>query len=451
MNEQTTLRLVLTGDSMITRHAFIRQNDTTQRLRALIRDADVAFTNIESLPNDFRGDPAVECGGTHMAAPSAVIDDLVAVGFDLFACATNHSLDYSIAGLLATLEALEQRRVAFAGIGRTLTAARMPTYFESAGGVVALLSCVSSFAKGHLAADQRPDMQGRPGINPLRVETIYEVTREQREHVREIADALGVEQRRQELIHLGFAFPPDDPDIFPFLDQKFRMADAPAIRTSANEKDVAAITTWVHEARARADVVLLSLHMHDQGATKEEPPEFTPIFARRMLDEGADMVVMHGPHLLRGMEMYRGKPIFYSLGNFVAQNDLVRTLPADSYERFRVDPDKTPSEVFSSRSKNGTAGFPADKRYWQTVMPNCSIEEGKFARLEIMPITLGHGQPVHRRGRPQLAEGEEAREILTRFAALSAPFGTTMEVEHDRASVMIDACSSTNVCGDTST
>ena len=94
---------------------------------------------------------------------------------------------------------------------------------------------------------------------------------------------------------------------------------------------------------AGAAWVVVSLHAHEQGATKEAPAGFIGVFARRMIDEGADVVVGHGPHLLRGMEIYRGKPIFYSLGNFVGQNELTYKLPSDSYETFRVDPATPPA------------------------------------------------------------------------------------------------------------
>ncbi|HLI52191.1 MAG TPA: CapA family protein, partial [Thermomicrobiaceae bacterium] len=185
--------------------------------------------------------------------------------------------------------------------------------------------------------------------------------------------------------------------------------------------------------------VLLSLHAHEQADDREVPAEFIVEFAHRMLDEGASLVVMHGPHLLRGMEIYQGKPIFYSLGNFIAQNDLVYKLPSDAFERFRTDPAKTPSEVFRNRSQDGTRGFPADARYWQSVMPLCALaaETGAVERIELVPLSLGHGQPVHRRGRPRLAQGEEADAILRRFAQLSEPFGTRMTIDNGRAIIQM--------------
>lgn len=432
MSNDTSFDLVLTGDSMITRRANAGADSATERLRALIRDADLAFTNLEVLPNDFRGFPAAECGGTHLAAYSWVVDELLGMGFDVFSAATNHALDYSIEGLLATIDVLEAKGAAFAGLGRNLAEARMPVYVDHAGGSVALISCCSTFAKGQEAAEQRPDMPGRPGLNPLRYERVFEVTPSQLEALRSVAEALGIEQQRLEMIQLGFRFPPASSDIFPFLESDFRAAERPAIRTTPKARDADAIAAWVREARQRSDLVILSLHAHEQGADREVPAEFIPTFARSMIDEGADVVVGHGPHLLRGMEVYQGKPIFYSLGNFIAQNDLVHKLPADAYDRFRVDPRKTPSELFASRSQNGVKGFPADRRYWESVVPVLRYSGTTLRSIEFHPITLGHGEPVHRRGRPRLAEGAPAHAILERFAALSAPYGTAIDVRDER-------------------
>jgi len=427
--------LVLTGDSMITRGLAMGEDDDARALAAHIGDADAAFTNLEVLPNDFRGYPAQESGGTHLAAGSWVLDELATLGFNLFPAATNHALDYGVEGLLATIDVLDEKGVVWAGLGRNLAEARMPAYLDTDRASVALIAASSSFARGQQASEQRPDMPGRPGLNPLRSTTVYEVTEPQLAALREIAGALGVEQRRQERIALGFGHPPADPSVFPFFDTSFRAAAEPRIRTEPHAGDMAAIAQWVREARGRADLVVMSLHAHDQGATKEDPADFIPVFARAMIDAGADLVVGHGPHLLRGMELYQGRPIFYSLGNFVAQNDLVHKFPSDAYERFRVDPSLTPGEIARTRSDDGRRGFPADVRYWQTVAPRLTWQDGALAGIELIPVTLRHSDPVHRRGRPRLARGDEARTILERFATLSAPFGTRIDVESERGVV----------------
>jgi poly-gamma-glutamate synthesis protein (capsule biosynthesis protein) len=142
-------------------------------------------------------------------------------------------------------------------------------------------------------------------------------------------------------------------------------------------------------------------------------------------------VVSHGPHLLRGLELYKGKPIFYSLGNFIGQNELVAKIPADGYDRFRAEADLTPGQVYQKRTQGDRAGFPADRRYWESIVPTLAYESGMNGRMtlrsiELTPISLGWKDARHRRGRPRLAGMEEGNAILERFAELSQPFGTEL-------------------------
>ena len=434
----STLSLLLTGDSILQRRLNSRDDAELKPLFDRVRAADVAFTNFEVLANDYRGDPALEGGGSHFGAPAWVVDELVAAGFDLFATATNHSLDYSISGLLHSIEAMEARGVSFAGVGRNLEEARRPCYHTSPKGTVAMISCASTFGKGQEAGAARPDVQGRPGLNPLHFETVHEVTEQQLASLREIADQLGLEAERQQKIKMGFAFAPNDPAVFPLGDLKFKSSNKAEVRTTPSPKDIAAMVRWVKEARGLADLVLVSLHAHEQlPESKELPAEFIAAFAREMIDAGADLVVGHGPHLLRGMELYKGKPIFYSLGNFLGQNELVPKIPADGYERFRAAPELTPGQVYQTRTRGDSAGFPADRRYWESVVPTLTYEDGALAAIELTPISLGWKDARHRRGRPRPAGGEEGRAILERFAALSRPFGTAVSIEGTTGTVTL--------------
>ena len=433
----SSLRLLLTGDSILQRRLQSRLDDSLRPLFDRVRAADVAFTNLEVLANDYRGEPALESGGSHFGAPAWVLDELTDAGFDLFATATNHCLDYSISGLLHSIEAMEARGLSFAGVGRNLEDARRPVYHTHPNGTVAMISCASSFAKGQEASAQRPDMPGRPGLNPLRFETMHEVTPPQLAMLREIAEQLGLEQDRLQKIKMGFAFPPSDPSVFPLNGMNFRSANQAAVRTTVNRKDVDGIVRWLAEARGLSDLVLVSIHAHEQGDTKEIPAEFLPVFAREMIDKGADLVVGHGPHLLRGMEIYKGKPIFYSLGNFIGQNELVPKMPSDAYERFRADPDLTPGQVYQKRTNNDRGGFPSDRRYWESLAPVLTYDGNVLRSIELLPVSLGWKESRHRRGRPRLAEGDEARSILDRFAQLSRPFGTIVELGGETATVAL--------------
>ena len=185
----------------------------------------------------------------------------------------------------------------------------------------------------------------------------------------------------------------------------------------------------MQEARGLATLVAVSIHAHEQGATKENPAEFLQAAAHQLIDAGADLVIGHGPHLLRGLELYHGKPVFYSLGNFIGQNELVERIPADGYERFRADPSLTPGAVYQHRTANDTGGFPADPRYWESVMPILTYDGGALAGIELHPLSLGFGEARYPAWPPPPG-GRRGRRIHP--VPLRRPFAAVRHPDADR-------------------
>jgi len=148
-------------------------------------------------------------------------------------------------------------------------------------------------------------------------------------------------------------------------------------------------------------------------------------------------VVGHGPHLTLGVEIYKGKPIFYSLGNFILQNDTVRQVPSESYERFGLGPDATPADFFDERTGNETRGFPADREFWETFVAEVAFRMGRLDSILLHPVVLGFQKSRPQRGRPLLAEGTEAATILDRVSRLSKRFGTCIRKIGDKGEVIL--------------
>lgn len=423
--------VVLTGDTIIMRGGLATALPGSTELRSLIADADAAFTNLECLPADYAGDPDKQSGGAHFGAPSWLLDELTDFGFNLFGAANNHSLNYGVAGLRALMAQLDRRALAYAGIGENLATARMPAYLDTAHGSVGLVACSSTFGTGHQASEQRPDVQGRPGLNPLAFTTTHVVTPDQLTTIQGVFSDLGLDARLEREIKLGFAFPHDDADGVSFLGESFRAGGPPRIETACARPDLDDIVRWVREARRRSDIAIASIHTHEQGETLTDPAEFVREFAAACIDAGAAAVVGHGPHFLRPLEFHRGRPIFYSLGNFIGQNELVAKLPADSYTEFRVPPHETPSVVFDTRTRDDHQGFPSEERYWETVVPRLRFSDRQLESIDLYPVTLDLGYPPQRRGRPRLARGEDGAGILKRFATLCEAYGTESTIEQN--------------------
>lgn len=443
-DEGVTLAAV--GDAMVTRRLSTFAHPRFDDLRSIVRGADVAACNLEVLLHDYEGYPAAHGPGTYMRAPPWVADELDWMGFDIVAAATNHSIDYSHGGMEATMRELEARDLPYAGLGRNLADARAPAYVDTPGGRIGLVAACSTITTGSEAGEQRDGVPARPGISPLHTDVRYRLPDDHAETLREISEGLGLEDRKRHQAELGF--PIDDTDgPFRFLalggdtHPGIVAADEFGVERVPDDDDVAAIRRQLREADRQADLVVASLHFHEgdgANATDETVPAFAERFARSCIDAGADAFVGHGSHTLRGIELYDGAPIFYGLGNFVAQNDLVERLPAEMYDRHGLGDDATPADVFDARATDDDGirrGFAAHREYYETALPVCEFDDGGVSSVTLYPVDLLRTEPRPRRGQPILAHEETGVEILERLRSLSAPYGTTLRIEDGTATI----------------
>lgn len=88
----------------------------------------------------------------------------------------------------------------------------------------------------------------------------------------------------------------------------------------------------------------------------------------------------------------------------------------------------TPPEVFRLVSQNDTRSFPAEPRYWETVLPLCTFAGRELIAIELHPVTLGPGTGWPERGTPRLADPRHGEEILRWMADLSAAYGTAIDI-----------------------
>jgi poly-gamma-glutamate synthesis protein (capsule biosynthesis protein) len=405
----------LTGDAVVTRPLTGPTEPEYRALLDLLRRADAAATNLETLFHDYPG-PAMPALPALRSDPK-LARDLAWAGFDLVARANNHAADYGAPGLRETTRHVAAAGLAQAGAGEDLAAARRAAIFRSAAGRVALVSATSTFADYALAVNPRGRIPGRPGVSPLRVHTTYLVRREELERLRGIARQTGQN-------------PPAEGDVLDFGDRRFSVAPEPGVSEELDAGDLAELSSEVRRASGEADVTLVSIHCHESfGGDREKPPGFLGKFARAMIDAGADAVFGHGAHILRGIEIYRGKPILYSLGNFLFEYETVEELPADDYEAVGLPSTARPGDFFDLYDRGGERGYPSEPEIWESAVALARFEGKRLRKLELYPISLGFGKPRGERGRPVLADAPAARRILERLARLSDPFGTRITID----------------------
>lgn len=425
------LSLVATGDSFITRR--IPANDPGfAEVASIIQAADARFTNLETVLRRDEGFPAAQSGGTWASSPPGVLEDLLAYGFNLVAWANNHTMDYSHGGLESTVWHLDQAGLVHAGAGATLAEAAAIRYLETPGGRVALIAATSTFHESWIAGEQRKDGPGRPGIHPLRFSTIYEVTSGQLGQLKAIADVCHVNAAHELRMKEGFS-PADPEGVVRFGNLQFRESKTgkDGEITLPHRGDLQRISGAVAEASRQADIVLVSIHGHEgQPGRKDLPADFLVAACREFIDAGAHTILCHGPHVVRGVEVYKSRPIFHGLGNFIFQNEGVAWQPADFYEKYGLDPSLTVSELFVARSANGTRGLGINPRVWESVIASWKMESGQLQEIVLDPISLGFGEPPHRMGVPRLTDNLSGLENIIE---LSKPFSTEFQVENGRA------------------
>jgi len=195
---------------------------------------------------------------------------------------------------------------------------------------------------------------------------------------------------------------------------------ATATRTGVNEirgsidqglhaDDVARVIEAIRGARAKADVVIAYLHEHQWFAWKTDPAvtqDWQREFARRTIDAGASVFVAHGPPLMRGIEMYRGAPLLHCLSSLIFQTR------------------KAPEEYAAEN--------------WRSVVAECRFVDGRFVEAQLRPVALaavgerGHDD-LETRGRPTLASGDAAVQILDELAQKSRRLGYRLRIRDGRA------------------
>jgi poly-gamma-glutamate capsule biosynthesis protein CapA/YwtB (metallophosphatase superfamily) len=435
--EKGDFSIALAGDTMLTRTLMPFKEERFLALRKILRGADAAFANLEGTVHHWdEGTPGIT-QGTFMTTEPKLLDDLKWLGINMVSCANNHAFDYGEGGVLANIRHLDEARLTHAGTGKNLAEARAPAYLDTINGRVALIATTAAFRPWNQAGEQRPDLRGRPGINPLGFQTVHCVDADAFQQLKRISRELGFDkshERARKHFYSDKELPDAKSAELTLLGSRFAAGEGFSIATQVNERDLQDNLRWIREARRQADWLVVSAHCHEFGgaslltastrAELEESADFIVKFAHQSIDEGADIFVGHGSHFPMGIEIYEGKPIFYSVGNFIFQNETVGFFPADAYERFDLDLRATPSDFLDARTNGGKKGHPSEPAYWENMFAVCKFTSKKLSEIKIYPIDQGFGRPRPQRGRPVLAEGEVANRVIERAKKLSERYGT---------------------------
>jgi len=328
---------------------------------ARLSEANILFGQMEC-PLSTRGSPAPNAKLAMRTDPS-VAGILRDTGFHIMSLAGNHALDFGAVALLDSLEHLKASSIKTCGAGANIIQARQPAVFEIDNLRMAILAYSSILPVGYAAEAQRP------GCASMRAFTHYEQVE------------------------------PDQP------------GTPPRIHTFPDPLDLRALLADIEEAREIADFVAVSMHwgIHFVRATVAD---YQRTIAYAAIDHGADMIIGHHPHLLKGVEIYAERPIFYSLGNFAIEQP--SAFKAD------VHLDKAFAEIsqLSAGWKPGERYMtPPETRY--TLIARCTLKKAGNIEVLCFPCWIDDDSV------PQLLESTDPlfEEVLEYLRAISREAG----------------------------
>jgi poly-gamma-glutamate capsule biosynthesis protein CapA/YwtB (metallophosphatase superfamily) len=342
------IELVAVGDIAINR---ADPRSALALVRPIFDAADVTFANCESTyAKNWSANPAAR--GVVRSDPEQ-LDGVAWAGVDVVSFANNHHLDAGYEGFFETLEHLAEHDIAVCGAGKDLATARVPAIIERDGVRIAFLAYSSILWPGYEAA------HGKAGCAPIFVDTHYEM---------EEPEQPGCEAR---------------------------------VTTYVSAATLGMLREDVSAARAVADVVVVSAHWGIHF-TPVRLADYESEFGRAAIDAGADLVLGTHQHILKAVEVYRGKVIFHGTGNFVMDVDLAPVKDSPGVKKMREHFGDYGLQFFDDYP---LYPFHPDAR--NTVIVRATVEDGAVAKVSMVPCLInGDGQPE------PLAEGDP------RFAAV---------------------------------
>ncbi|WP_276352189.1 CapA family protein [Cohnella caldifontis] len=332
-------------------------------VKSTLQEADLVVGQLE-VTHTTRDRQAMELGRhpDHLGP-------LATNGFDLVTMAGNHLMDAGAAGVEDTIEWLDRHRIAHVGAGMNLEEAKRPVILERGGTRIGYLNYNCVGPKSTWAAADKP---GNPYLEII---THYELEHET----------------------------PGGP---------------PTVYSWATMRTLKAMEDDIRALRPLCDVLVVAFHK-GIGHTPAKIAQYEQQVSYAAVDAGADLVVAHHAHILRGAEVYKGKTIYHGLCNFVTWVPLLAPSAdkdPDSWAMRRI-------ELFGFEPDPEYPTYPFHPEAVYTMIAKCVIEDGAIVQTGWLPCIIEKsGKPVvlGRDGRGQ--EVMDYVEKITRKARLNAKY-----------------------------
>ena len=395
-------------------------------LLRVLREADTTVGNMEVYLVDRRN-WAGSLGFTNNWAPKEMAKDYADMGFDMLAPGEAQGGE---AGMRSSMKYLDEVGISLAGYGPNLSVARQAVVQNLAKGRVAMIAAnpVGAIGDPNDAASNKNGGSGeeRWGLNPLRLTVWHVVTPAQVQQLKGIRDSI-VARRNEPDVSRPIAVPRDEPDRVTIFSHNYMAGPKPGeYHYEMNRGDVESQLLAVRNAKEFADFVIFTMHVHENRyafqaySSDNYPTNYLVDLTHQLIENGMDMYVGHGNHTIQGIEIYKGRPIFYNLGNF-------------SVHRFGSDNDVPPGTRLTSieRAELGDLYFQQDNNL-TAVVARTTYQGGKLSEVRLYPVDLGVGRnrTWSKMNVPMTPSPELAQKILSDVQRYSEPFGTKISIEN---------------------
>jgi poly-gamma-glutamate capsule biosynthesis protein CapA/YwtB (metallophosphatase superfamily) len=403
------------GDIIIRRPIGQLDDVGFQALIKVMRAADSTYANMEG-PIIDESDPSYH--GPSAGGPKTIIDDLKAMGIRVMTTANNHTMDGGSEGMFMTNRLLDEARITHAGSGKDLTEARRAQVGVTPKGTIGVIGMYSIDPSSYPGPTRYSDAREKwPGLNPLHVTPYNIVTAEHMASLRKIRDA-SYAHRSEVIVPVAPVPTNESPNELTLFGTRYKVGDnVGSLTYTIDRRDLDGIMRSIRIGKQNADFMIVAIHAHQNSFSYQayshdnSTPDFLIELAHKAIDNGADVFVGHGVHTLRGVEIYKGKPIFYGVASFVQHEG-----PAIEV----TDPSRTPVAQQSRQPDNK-----------EVLLTTSRYEGGKLVEVRLYPVDcdIDGTRPVSKAGVPMTPSPEQAYRVLKHVQDLSKPFGTAISIE----------------------
>lgn len=343
-------------------------------VRESLQEGDLVFGQLEPCLASV-GTPACQSRLPMRGDPKGA-GAIRGAGYDVISFATNHCMDWGREAFFQTIDVLKKEEIQVIGAGKNIDEARKPAIVEIHGTRIGILGYNTILPQDYYAT------KDRPGCAPMRGLTVYEPM----EH-----DQPGTPCR---------------------------------IHTFPHREDLQKLLEDIRALRKQVDILALSIHwgIHFIPAVLAD---YQRDVAHAAIDAGADVILGHHTHILKPIEVYRGKVIFYSLANFALD-------PPQAFAE-NLDQQEQHQEMMKLNAdwKKSKKKMPEDS--YKTILARMRIRNGKIQKVEYLPVLLDEDSNPRMLG-PEEADYHEIvryMEEITRDQGISTSFSV-----HDGAVIV---------------